>query len=241
MYSTRLRAFYTPLIAFLPNLGLAVVLLVGGRQVIDGIAQLGDFTAFYTYLLMLMSPMRMLGIALGMAQRAVASGQPRVRDPRPRAADRPSPPDAPAAAAGRRPGRAARRHASPTTAATPALRGVDLEVAAGRDGRARRADRAPGKTTWSRCSPRLYDPTRGRGARSTAPTCASVDVASLRAQIALRPRRRLPVLGHRARRTSPTRGPDATRRRSSSPPRGRRRTFIERLPTATRRWSASAA
>jgi ABC-type multidrug transport system fused ATPase/permease subunit len=34
MYSTRLRAFYNPMISFLPNLGLAAVLLVGGRQVV---------------------------------------------------------------------------------------------------------------------------------------------------------------------------------------------------------------
>src|SRR5439155_26175652 len=31
MYATRLRAFYNPMISFLPNLGLAAVLLVGGR------------------------------------------------------------------------------------------------------------------------------------------------------------------------------------------------------------------
>ena len=40
----------------------------------SGSLTLGEFTAFYTYLLMLMFPMRMLGMALGMAQRAVASG-----------------------------------------------------------------------------------------------------------------------------------------------------------------------
>ena len=74
MFATRLRAFYNPFLAFLPNLGLAVILLVGGRQVINGSMTLGDFTAFYTYLLMLIGPMRMLGIALGMAQRATASG-----------------------------------------------------------------------------------------------------------------------------------------------------------------------
>jgi ABC-type multidrug transport system fused ATPase/permease subunit len=74
MYSTRLRAFYNPMISFLPNLGLAAVLLIGGRQVINGSLTLGEFTAFYSYVLMLMFPMRMLGIALGMAQRAVASG-----------------------------------------------------------------------------------------------------------------------------------------------------------------------
>ena len=74
MFSTRLRAFYNPMISFLPNLGLAAVLLVGGRQVVNNSITLGEFVTFNTYLLMLMFPMRMLGIALGMAQRAVASG-----------------------------------------------------------------------------------------------------------------------------------------------------------------------
>ena len=36
MVSTRLRAFYSPFIGFLPQLGLAALLLVGGRQAIDG-------------------------------------------------------------------------------------------------------------------------------------------------------------------------------------------------------------
>ena len=108
MDATRLRAFYNPFIGFLPNLGLAVILLVGGRQVIDGTLTLGDFTAFYAYLLMLIGPMRQLGIALGLAQRATASGarlfelldrEPRLVDPGRR----------PAAARGARARRAARR------------------------------------------------------------------------------------------------------------------------------------
>src|SRR3954468_24640966 len=74
LISTRQRAFYNPLLGFLPQLGLAVVLLVGGRRVVAGTMSTGDFAAFYTYVLMLVSPMRMLGIALGMAQRATASG-----------------------------------------------------------------------------------------------------------------------------------------------------------------------
>ena len=47
----------------------------GGKQVIDGQLSEGEFVAFYGYVLMLTGPMRMLGIALGMAQRAVASGE----------------------------------------------------------------------------------------------------------------------------------------------------------------------
>jgi ATP-binding cassette subfamily B protein len=74
MIATRLSAFYQPLIGFLPQIGLACVLLIGGRRVVAGHMTLGDFTAFYTYLLMLLVPMRQLGMTLGLAQRATASG-----------------------------------------------------------------------------------------------------------------------------------------------------------------------
>src|SRR3954467_6082316 len=93
MLSTRLQAFYNPLIGFLPQLGLAAILFFGGRQVIRGTLSLGDFTAFYTYLLMLLSPMRTLGISLGLAQRATAAGARmfQILDREPRIV---SPPDA---------------------------------------------------------------------------------------------------------------------------------------------------
>src|SRR3954465_1132355 len=74
MVSTRLRAFYSPFIGFLPQLGLAFLLLVGGRQAINGTITIGDFVAFYGYVLLPPGPVRPLGVALGMAQRAVASG-----------------------------------------------------------------------------------------------------------------------------------------------------------------------
>src|SRR5687767_6377221 len=131
VYSTRLRAFYSPMLGFIPSLGLAVVLLIGGRQVIAGSMTLGEFTAFYTYLVMLVGPMRMLGMALGMAQRAVASGNRmfEILDREPRIA---SPPDAPELPPGS--GRVEFRDVSLRygSAAIPALEGVDLEVPAGR-------------------------------------------------------------------------------------------------------------
>jgi ATP-binding cassette subfamily B protein len=74
MVSTRLEARYNPMIGFLPQLGLAAVLLVGGISVIHTHLSLGQFTAFYFYLAMLISPMRSLGVTLGLAQRATASG-----------------------------------------------------------------------------------------------------------------------------------------------------------------------
>ena len=41
MYATLIQARYTPLISFLPNLGLALILLVGGRDVIHGSLTIG--------------------------------------------------------------------------------------------------------------------------------------------------------------------------------------------------------
>ena len=32
LLATRIQAIYTPMISFLPNLGLALILLVGGRR-----------------------------------------------------------------------------------------------------------------------------------------------------------------------------------------------------------------
>src|SRR5581483_8446359 len=74
MVANRIQALYQPMISFLPNLGLGAILLVGGREVIDHTLTVGQFTAFYAYLLMLISPMRTLGMLLGASQRATASG-----------------------------------------------------------------------------------------------------------------------------------------------------------------------
>jgi ATP-binding cassette, subfamily B, bacterial len=74
MVATRLEASYNPVIGFLPQLGLAAVLLLGGESVIHAHLSLGQFTAFYLYLNMLITPMRSLGVTLNLAQRATASG-----------------------------------------------------------------------------------------------------------------------------------------------------------------------
>ncbi len=94
MVATRLEARYNPMIGFLPQLGLAAVLLLGGESVIHAHLTLGQFSAFVLYLNMLISPMRSLGVTLGLAQRATASGARifQVLDRPPRLT---APPDAP--------------------------------------------------------------------------------------------------------------------------------------------------
>jgi len=69
----RMRASFMPLLDFLPALGLVAVLWYGGHQVLSGHLSVGELVAFMTYILMLIAPLRMLGMIIAMAQRAVAS------------------------------------------------------------------------------------------------------------------------------------------------------------------------
>jgi ABC-type multidrug transport system fused ATPase/permease subunit len=180
IYSTRLQAFFSPLLGLLPQLGIALVLLLGGRQVIAGNLSLGHFTAFYTYLAMLAAPMRMLGMAMGMAQRAIASGNRlfEILDREPRIE---SPAGAPPLPAGD--GRVELRGVTLRyDGAAPALTGVDVEVEAGRTV-ALVGPSGSGKTSLVALVARLYDPSEGAVLVDGADV-RSVDLASLRSQVA---------------------------------------------------------
>jgi ATP-binding cassette subfamily B protein len=182
MVATRLRAFYNPFIGFLPNLGLAVVLLVGGRQVVNGSLTLGDFTAFYAYLLMLIAPMRQLGIALGLAQRATASGTRvfELLDREPRLSAPPGAPPLPPGA-----GRVELTAVSfeYEGAAAAALHDIDLAVEAGTTVALVGAT-GSGKTTLVQLLGRLYDVTAG-SVRIDGADVREVDLRSLRDAIAV--------------------------------------------------------
>ena len=181
MVSTRLRAFYSPLIGFLPQLGLAALLFVGGKQVIDGQLSEGDFVAFYGYVLLLTGPMRMLGMALGMAQRAVASGE-RVFQLLDRAPRLTAPADAPPLPAGG--GRVELRDVTfGYEGHEPVLRGIDLEVEPGRTV-AIVGPTGSGKTTLVMLIPRLYDVEQG-AVLVDGVDVREVDPASLRREVAV--------------------------------------------------------
>jgi ATP-binding cassette subfamily B protein len=181
MVSTRLQAFYQPLLGFIPMLGMAAVLLVGGRQAAHGQISIGDFVAFYGYVAMLTGPVRMLGMALGMAQRAVASGA-RVFQ----LLDRPPRLTAPAGAPPLPDGRGAIEMRDVTVAyegSQPVLRDVSLSVAAG-ETVALVGPTGSGKTTLAALIPRLYDPIEGSVSIDGADV-RGVDPESLRHQVAL--------------------------------------------------------
>ncbi len=182
MVSTRLRAFYNPFIGFLPQLGLAAILFVGGHQAVQGDITIGEFVAFFGYVLMLTSPMRTLGIALGMAQRAVASGA-RVFE----ILDREPAMHVPAGAPGLPAGSGRVEMQNVTFAyeegAEPVLRDVSLAVEAGRTV-AIVGGTGSGKTTLVSLLPRLYDVTDGSVTIDGADV-REVDLRALRGEIAL--------------------------------------------------------
>ena len=158
MVSTRLRAFYSPFIGFLPQLGLAALLLVGGRQVINESLTIGEFVAFYGYVLMLIGPMRGLGMVLGLAQRAVASGA-RVFELLDRAPRLTAKPDARPLPAGG--GRVELRDVTfGYDGEEPVLRHIDLDVEPGQTV-ALVGPTGSGKTTLVMLIPRLYDVDEG--------------------------------------------------------------------------------
>jgi len=192
IYSTRLQATFSPLLGLLPQIGIALVLLVGGRQVIAGELSLGNFTAFYTYVAMLAGPMRMLGMTLGMAQRAIASGN-RLFEILDREPAIESPPDAPPLPAGGgrvemsdvtlRYGSASEiDHTGAGSISDAALREIDLDVAAGSTV-ALVGPSGSGKTSLVALIARLYDPSEG-AVRIDGADVRSVDLVSLRSEVA---------------------------------------------------------
>jgi len=200
IYSTRLQAFFSPLIGLLPQIGVALVLLIGGREVINGNLSLGSFVAFYTYVVMLAGPTRSLGMAMGMAQRAVASGN-RMFEILDREPAIQSPPGAPALPAGggavelhgvtlRYPSSSGRRDENtpigreivPSAEGVPALVDVELEVEAGKTV-ALVGPSGAGKTSLVGLVARLYDPSQGTVLVDGADV-REVDLDSLRSQIA---------------------------------------------------------
>ena len=181
MVSTRLRAFYNPFIGFLPQLSLALLLLVGGREAINGTITVGEFVAFYGYVLLLTSPVRVLGVALGMAQRAVASGA-RVFEILDRAPELTAPAGAGPLPDG--PGDVELRGVSFAYAGgDPVLTDIDLHTAGGR-AVALVGVTGSGKSTLVALIPRLYDPDKG-SVLIDGTDVKQVDLRSLRDEVGL--------------------------------------------------------
>jgi ATP-binding cassette, subfamily B, bacterial len=177
--ANRQRAAYVPLIAFVPLLAQAAVLLIGARMVVHGSLTPGSFVAFNLYLGMLVLPLRALGMWIGQAQRATAAGERifEVVDEPEEIADAPSAVPLP-------PGDGAIRfeHVSFSYLPDrPVLRDVDLEIEAGSTV-ALIGHTGAGKTTLTSLVPRFYDVDGGRVTIDGADV-RDVQVASLRREI----------------------------------------------------------
>ncbi|MGH2922674.1 MAG: ABC transporter ATP-binding protein [Solirubrobacterales bacterium] len=180
MVSTRIQSFYTPFMGFLPTIGLAAVMLVGGRQVVNGSISIGDFAAMTGYVIMLSGPVRWLGMSLSMAQRAVASGN-RMFEILDREPSMQTPSGTPPLPPGD--GRVEIRDVTLRyDGAEPSLTDISLDVAPGRTV-ALVGPTASGKTSLVGLLARLYDPTEG-SVRIDGADIREVDLGSLRSEIA---------------------------------------------------------
>jgi ATP-binding cassette subfamily B protein len=159
LYLAKTIGLFLPLMALFTNLGLAIVIWLGGRLAILGHITTGDFVAFISYLNLLTWPMMAIGWVTNLIQRGSASMRRinRVLDEVPEIRDESTPPD-PVKIKGeiefrnvsiKYPG-----------ATSEAIRGVTLTIGAGQTvalvGRV-----GSGKTSFLHLLPRLHDTPRG--------------------------------------------------------------------------------
>jgi ATP-binding cassette subfamily B multidrug efflux pump len=71
----KLFTTFSPLVFFMGNIGMVIVVGVGGLFVINGTLSLGELVAFTGYLIYLLMPMFMMGMIGAMLSRAEASAQ----------------------------------------------------------------------------------------------------------------------------------------------------------------------
>jgi ATP-binding cassette subfamily B protein len=152
-----LRAFYIPGMSFLPATSIAILILFGGRAVIEGTLTVGEFTLFQLYLMQLVWPMQGFGMVIDQGQRALASCE-RVfeildaePDVLPSEHPKPFPKAVPAVEF---------RDVSFSYGGEPVLQGVNLRAEPG-EAVAVVGATGSGKSTLLSLVPRFYDPDEG--------------------------------------------------------------------------------
>jgi ABC-type multidrug transport system fused ATPase/permease subunit len=159
MRQASVEARFLPGLIFLPTLGIAAVLFVGGRQAIHGDLTIGQFTLFVTLLLQLVWPLEALGWIINLGQRATAAASRSFAwldgiEPMRERAEPVSLPDGPL------PVRLEDVHFRYATG-SEVLSGIDLEAAPG-EIVAVCGGTGAGKSSLLNLLPRFYDPTAGR-------------------------------------------------------------------------------
>jgi ABC-type multidrug transport system fused ATPase/permease subunit len=177
--ANRQRALYVPLLSFVPLIAQAAVLLLGGWMVVRNSLSVGDFFRFNIFVTMLIMPLRMLGMWIGQAQRATASGERifEVLDEPEEVGDSPDAIELPAG-----PGHVHFERVSfGYDRDRLVLDGIDLEIEPGRTV-ALIGHTGSGKTTLAALVSRFYDVTAGRVAID-GHDVRDVTLASLRSEI----------------------------------------------------------
>ena len=159
MRQATIEAHYLPGLLFLPTLGIAAVLLLGGREVIAGTLTIGEFMLFITLLLQLVWPFEALGWIINLGQRAVASAGRSFAwlegiQPLPDPAEPKPLPEGPLSVRFEGVGFA-------YGSGSEVLSGIDLTIGPG-EIVAVCGPTGSGKTTLLNLLPRFYDPTGGR-------------------------------------------------------------------------------
>lgn len=73
MQILRLFAIMIPIISFIANMAVLIILVLGGQFVINGSISLGDFTAFNSYIALLIFPILIIGFMSNIIAQATAS------------------------------------------------------------------------------------------------------------------------------------------------------------------------
>lgn len=168
--AARIRSRFLPGIDLLPSLGLIAVLGIGGHRVINGQMSVGELVAFNSYLVMLIWPLRNIGMTIAFGQRAAAAliRVNEVLATEPAVADPPKAQRLPERSSSAFTGAVNFRDvwfAYPSLDETPAddrmvLRGLNLDVKPG-ESMAIVGATASGKSTVARLLLRFYDAQRG--------------------------------------------------------------------------------
>lgn len=169
MAAARLRGAFLPFLDLLPMLGLVAILWYGGHEVVAGHLTVGELVQFNAYVLLLIWPLRMVGMLVAQTARSAASAsrvaevldtEPAIRDP-----------EHPVAL----PARSGEGSRAAGGLGALTFQGVEFHYGSGRsvlrdfdltirpgEAVALVGPTGCGKTTVARLIPRFYDATKGR-------------------------------------------------------------------------------
>ena len=233
MKTVYLNAAYFPAVEFVGSLATVLVIVFGGLQAIDGNIEIGVLVAFVAALNSFFDPIEQLTQLYTTYQSGMAALDKifELLDTEPDLVDAP---DATALPADPRRDRARdvsfryrkhgeeRRRSSRSTTSRSSIPPGQTVALVGATG--------AGKSTLAKLVARFYDPAERHASSSTATTCATITMASLRSQLGIVPQEGFLFSGTVAENIAFGR-PDATPRGARGRrARGRRRDFIQALP-----------